>query len=155
MSWGLVRNAYDWCVVNKVINSKQCTIVWHVDDLMISHEDPKVVTEIIEGLSKTYGGMMELTINRGKRHEYLGMVFDFNDNGEVKITMYQYLDGLTKGAPYIYILSSRENGVGMATPAPHNLYDVHSPESEGNRILPGEEQGEYHTLTAQCLYASK
>ena len=98
---------------------------------------------------------MELTINRGKRHEYLGMVFDFNKTGEVKITMYQYLDGLIEGAPEIYKISSRENGVGMATPAPHNLYDVRNPDSEGNGLLPGNEQSEYHTLTAQCLYASK
>ena len=49
---GFERNAYDWCVVNKIINGKQCTIVWHADALMISHEDLKVVTEVIEGLSK-------------------------------------------------------------------------------------------------------
>ena len=43
----------------------------------------------------------------------------------------------------------------MATPAPHNLYNVRNPDSEGNGLLPGNEQSEYHTLTAQCLYASK
>ena len=51
---GFVRNSYDWCVVNKTINGKQCTIVWFVNDLMISHVDPEVVTEIINGLSKRY-----------------------------------------------------------------------------------------------------
>jgi len=38
--WGYVINPYDWCVANKVIDGKQCTIVWHVDDLKISHVSP-------------------------------------------------------------------------------------------------------------------
>lgn len=33
---GYVINPYNWCVTNKIINNKQCTIVWHVDDLKIS-----------------------------------------------------------------------------------------------------------------------
>ena len=31
--WGYEQNPYDWCVVNKMINGKQCTILWHVNDL--------------------------------------------------------------------------------------------------------------------------
>jgi hypothetical protein len=30
--WGFEINPYDFCVANKMINGKQCTIVWHVDD---------------------------------------------------------------------------------------------------------------------------
>ena len=33
--WGFNINPYDWCVANKMINGKQCTIGWHVDDLKI------------------------------------------------------------------------------------------------------------------------
>ena len=36
--WGFKWNPYNWCVVNKMIDGKQCTILWHVDDLKISHE---------------------------------------------------------------------------------------------------------------------
>ena len=43
----------------------------------------------------------------------------------------------------------------METPAPHNLYDVHDPDANGNRLLTGTERSEYHTLTAKCLYVSK
>ena len=71
---GFERNPYDWCVFNKIIDGKQCTIVCHVDDLMISHEDPNVVTSIIRSLSDKYGDMMPLIVNRGRVHEYLGMV---------------------------------------------------------------------------------
>jgi hypothetical protein len=31
--WGFVINPSDFCVANKIINDKQCTSVWHVDDL--------------------------------------------------------------------------------------------------------------------------
>jgi calcineurin-like phosphoesterase family protein len=42
-------------VANKTIDSQQCTIVWHVDDLKISHVDPKVVTTVLELLNGKYG----------------------------------------------------------------------------------------------------
>ena len=45
---GFVINPYDRCVANKIINGKQCTIVWYVDDNKLSHKDPNVVTEILE-----------------------------------------------------------------------------------------------------------
>ncbi|CAJ1945741.1 unnamed protein product [Cylindrotheca closterium] len=38
---GFVFNPYDLCVDNKVVNEKQQTIRFHVDDLMSSHMDPK------------------------------------------------------------------------------------------------------------------
>ncbi len=42
-----------------MVNEKQCTIVWHVDDLKISHMDPKVVDEIIASLKAEYGKIGE------------------------------------------------------------------------------------------------
>jgi hypothetical protein len=53
--WGFEVNPYDWCVANKTINGKQCTMLWHVDDIKISHEDPKVVSQMIELLKDAYG----------------------------------------------------------------------------------------------------
>eukprot|EP00804_Cyclotella_cryptica_P008708 CCRYP_018544-RA/>CCRYP_018544-RA protein AED:0.46 eAED:0.50 QI:0/-1/0/1/-1/0/1/0/89 len=34
-----VINDYDPCVANKIINGTQMTVVWHVDDLKVSHKD--------------------------------------------------------------------------------------------------------------------
>ena len=34
---GFEINSYDMCVVNKIIDGSQCTIVWYVDDIKISH----------------------------------------------------------------------------------------------------------------------
>ena len=53
--WGFTINPYDFCVANKTINGKQCTIVWHIDDLKISHVDSKAVTTILDLLDAQYG----------------------------------------------------------------------------------------------------
>jgi hypothetical protein len=48
-------NPYDWCVENKTINRKQCTVRWHVDDLMTSHKDERAVTKVIEHSENVFG----------------------------------------------------------------------------------------------------
>ena len=55
---GFKINLYDTCVANKIINGKQCTITWHVDDLKISHVEQAVVDKTICNLEKTYGPMI-------------------------------------------------------------------------------------------------
>ena len=64
---------YDLCVMNKTIGGKKLTVFWHVDDLKLSHMDPKVVTNFMAWLEGIYG---DLSITRGKVHEYLGMTLD-------------------------------------------------------------------------------
>jgi hypothetical protein len=76
---GFVINPYDWCIANKTINGKQCTIVWHVDDLKISHKDSAVVDQIIASLKQEYEFTgHQMTVKRGKKHTYLGMDLDFS-----------------------------------------------------------------------------
>jgi Reverse transcriptase (RNA-dependent DNA polymerase) len=70
VAMGFEINPYDWCVANKTINKKQCTILWHVDNLKISHKDPGVVTDIIKQLKKEFGAEAPLTVMRGKVHDY-------------------------------------------------------------------------------------
>ena len=53
--WGFVINPYDWCIANKQINGQQCTLVWHVDDMKISHADSRVVDNIISMLEQAQG----------------------------------------------------------------------------------------------------
>ncbi len=54
-SHGFVLNPYDSCVANKVVNGKQMTVCWHVDNLKVSHCNPNQVTIFGEWLSKKYG----------------------------------------------------------------------------------------------------
>ena len=63
---GFAINPYDWCVANKMINGSQCTIVWHVDDLKLSHKSSKVLDRLIASLKDEYGKIGELTVRRGR-----------------------------------------------------------------------------------------
>ena len=38
---GFEVNPYDFCVANKMTDGSQFTIVWHVDDLKLSHKNPR------------------------------------------------------------------------------------------------------------------
>jgi hypothetical protein len=71
-------------------NDAQCTVVWHVDDLKISHVDPDVVSEVIELINGDFGREIPVTVNRGKRHDYLAMHLDYTDKGKAIITMMEY-----------------------------------------------------------------
>jgi len=53
-SIGFDINPYDPCVANKMIDDKQMTICWHVDDLFKGHNDPNVVTTFLEWLAQRY-----------------------------------------------------------------------------------------------------
>jgi hypothetical protein len=90
---GYVINPYDWCVANKMVDGNQCTIVWHVDDLKISHKDSKVVDTVIEKLNTEYGQIGNMTIRRGKVHDYLGMRLDFSSPGKIMVDMQDYIEG--------------------------------------------------------------
>jgi len=45
VTWGYRQNPYDLSVANKDIRGKQCTILWHVDDLKLSHVSKKVLDD--------------------------------------------------------------------------------------------------------------
>ena len=36
---GFGINRYDLCMANGMVNGKQMTVIWHVDDLKVSHVD--------------------------------------------------------------------------------------------------------------------
>ena len=59
-----------------MIDGKQCTILWHVDDLKISHVDPAAVTTVIGMINEEFGKEGPITVTRGKAHDYLGMTLD-------------------------------------------------------------------------------
>lgn len=48
--WGFEMSPYKWYVASMMINEEQCTILWHVDDIKISHMDATMVTDVIKML---------------------------------------------------------------------------------------------------------
>ena len=129
--------------MKKTIAGKQFNIVFHVDKLKIFHMYPAVFTSIIEDISNRYENIMPLSISRGKVHEYLGIVFDYTNVGYVKITMYQYLEGVIKHAPKIY-----KSGRISSTPAPIHLYKLRDPNNEYTELLNQSEKKAHHKVTA-------
>ena len=64
---GSVINPYDQCVANKMINGKQCTIVWYINEKKLSHVYPNVVTKLLEEIKNLF---TELVISRGDEHVF-------------------------------------------------------------------------------------
>ena len=71
-----------------MLNGKQCTIAWYVDDCKISHVDSKVVSWVIEKIEEKHGKM---TVTRGKKHTFVGIDFELLEDGNVKIYMKDYI----------------------------------------------------------------
>jgi hypothetical protein len=53
-SKGFIMNPYDPCVWNKIMNGKQLTIVFHVDDCKLSHVDSKIPSNGYVEIMKVY-----------------------------------------------------------------------------------------------------
>ena len=147
ISLGFEINPYDPCVANKIINNKQLTICWHVDDLFLGHEDPIVVSNFLTWLAKRYDtDDKKLNVVRGPNHDYLGMNLDFSNQGEVSIDMIPYIKKINDAFP------EKITGV-QSTPAGDRLFQVRPP-SEA-KYLPEDQARAFHHTTAQLLFLSR
>ena len=66
------RNECDWCVL-KIVNGKQCTILWHVDNLKMSYVDFDIFLAFCYDIDAAFVKIAKMTITRIKIHKYLGM----------------------------------------------------------------------------------
>jgi len=89
IKWGFKLNEHNKCMANKRINRWQCTIIWNVDDLKVSHIDKMVVEDIITQLNNKFRNECLLT-TPSKVLEYL---VDYMTKGKVK---YSCINAWTK-----------------------------------------------------------
>lgn len=144
-SIGFVFNNYDPCVANRIVNGKQHTIRFHVDDVMSSHINPKVNDKFENWLNRNYGGLKKVTSTRGKVHDYLGMTFDFSVKGKVKIKMDDYVEKMINSFP-----EKLKSTDIQSTPASNDLF------LEGqSRDLPLKKAKDYHNTVAKGLFLCK
>ncbi len=147
-----VINPYDPCVANKMINGKQMTICWHVDDLKASHVYKKVMDRMIKYLRQEYESIFEdgsgaMVVSRGKIHKYLGMTLDFTVSGQVKLSMFDYIEEVLTA-----FAKAEPKGAGTkSSAAPDNLFTV----NEDCEKLPSDKIVEFHNIVAKTLYATK
>jgi hypothetical protein len=141
---GFEANPYDLCVVNKMIDGKQCTAIWHVNNIKILHIDQLVLDSVAKSLDDQYGKHKPLTVHCGPVHDYLGMTIDYLEPGKVKFIQKDYVDGILEEAPSDFD--------GMATsPAANHLFRVNDEVEK----LDDERAKVYHCLTAKILYLCK
>jgi hypothetical protein len=143
--WGFEINPYDWCVANKTIKGKQCTVLWHVGDIKVSHEDPEVVTQVLEMFEGVYGSKdAPIKITRGKVHDYLGMAIDYRVKGKVRITLVDSIQAMLDTIP-------DDMGGVAATPVANHLFDV----NEDGEKLDEETAQVFHHFVAKLLFLCK
>lgn len=103
--------------MNKMINNRQATICWHVDDLKISHVQQDVVEGILAHLNKEFGKITPLTETTGRINDYVGMTIDYTEKGTVKFSMFDYLQEIITNLPAEFIGEA-------TTPAGNHLFTV-------------------------------
>ena len=144
--WDFVMNPYDPCVWNKPIGKHQMTIMFHIDDLLMAHMHPHIVTLFIKKLEHVYGKRDPLTITRGLVHEYLGMTFDLREKGEVILSQYDFVKKLHDDLP-----DEMKTGRYRYTPAPDDLFKI----SESSPKLDCGRKETYHHIAAKTLWLSQ
>jgi hypothetical protein len=141
---GYVANPYDSCVMNKMVNGKQSTVLWHVDDLKISHVEGSANESVLDGLNKCYGQETPLTVTRGDLHDYLGMTIDYSTKGKVVICIEDYVEEVLADLP--------EDMEGTATtPTADHLFTVNDAADK----LGSEKSEFFHSCTAKILFLCK
>ena len=94
-SQGFKINPYDPCVANKRVKGTYLMVVWHVDDLKISHKRKQVIEDFVKWLDKTYGDKNgKVTVTRGTKHVYLGMMLDCYVAGVLKVDIRDYVSSM-------------------------------------------------------------
>ena len=142
---GYKMNPYDPCVANKMINGKQHTVTWHVDDLKSSHVDTKINDDFHQWLEKMYGDpkIGKVKSSRGKIHDYLAMTLDYTTPGVLKVDMTDYVKGIVNEFPYPL--------QDQKYPWTAGLYTV----NEDSPKLSQEKKELFHTFVAKVLFVSK
>ena len=138
---GFKLNPYDHCIANKVIKGKQCTLGWYVDDNKLSHDDPKVVEEILAKVEEHFGS---LTIQRGPDYDFLGMNIKFLDNKSVEINMTPQIKDAIES--FGEIISKK--AVTLAT------RDLHLIREEAEE-LDTKRSDIFHSVTMKLMYIAK
>ena len=112
---GFELNPYDPCVANKMVNGKQLTVAWHVDDLKISHFEEAEVDRLITYLKSIYGD--NLSEQEGPVVDYLGTHIHYPGDGTVEFSQIPYLCKIMEDFP-------EQINATKASPAAEYLFKV-------------------------------
>ena len=136
MECGYVQNPYDPCVFNLTQDDVQCTVCFHVDDLMITCVKQSVIDDLNDKLKARFG---TVTTHHGTQHNYLGALFDFSEDGKVHISMPHLTEQL--------IADSGIKGTAV-TPAASNLFDI----DNDSPLLNADDKKYFHSFVHRVMY---
>ena len=143
-SYGLKVNRYDPCIANKMVNGKQMTITWHVDDLKVSHVSEKAVDDFISWLETKYGSeTAPVKAHKGDRHDYLRMILDHSIKGKVMVDMKGYVKKMLEE----FDMELKPN---KDTPASEKIFVV----NDSLRLDPARAK-KLHKFVAKSLFIAK
>ena len=128
-----------------MVKGAKLSMIFPVDDLKISHENPAVVDATIAMIDCEYGQEAPLSVRRGKTHIYLGFTIDYSVPGEVMFHMYEFLQKMVLEFP------DEDDTFEYATPAAGNLFSV----DLDSETLSESRKRVFHTLTTKGLFAGK
>ena len=119
--------------------------MWYVDDNKVSHVDEKVVTEVLELMKGHFG---DLTITRGKNHNFLGMNITINDDKNIEIEMKDQL----KEAIAVFEAAEGETvDEKVTSPASRHLREA----NDNCEKLVASKHEVFHSVVAKLLYIMK
>jgi len=141
---GFKLNEYDKCVANKMVDGKQLTIAWHVDDCIASHMDKKVLEGFGKVMIKEFG---EMEYTTGDEHDFLGMKMKINADKTVTIDMRDQIRKVVDlFEEYDHTVDSQTN-----TPAANYLFTV----NPNAKQLDQKYSEVFHSITAKLGYIMK
>lgn len=117
------------------------TVTWHVDDLLSAHVDPLENTKLAVYLSHKDGD--NITVKRGKVHDYLGMDLDFSTDVVAKVSMVKYIREIENDFP-------EKLGTPAALPAADHLFKIRDPKEAG--LLDDDRKRLFITLLPSCYF---
>ena len=143
IKYGFTMNPYDPCTANMDTPKGQLTVQWHVDDVKASCKDGFEITKLFSYLDNIYGN--KVVAHRGKKGDYLGMIFDYTEPGILQIDMMAYIKTIFEDFPEEITRSS-------PTPASDHLFKIR--DEDDASFLPEEQAQKFHRTVAQLLFLS-
>ena len=147
---GFTINPYDPCVANKIVDGKQFTVLWHVDDMKASHVSTQRVDQFIDWARNKYedAEITKMKPSRGKVHDYLGITLDYSVPGKVRIYMKDYIKKMLEEFPHMEEVNKLK---AVKTPAATHLFEVND---KATKLSP-QLADVFHTQVAKGLFLCK
>lgn len=136
----LIQCGYRICEVDRCLFlGEGMRILLFVDDIIATAKERKTIDELFNKLEIKYGS---ITRSIERVLSYLGMIFDFTEQGVVSVSMDKYIDSVLEG---------RHISRTYSSPAGVDIFEVDNDAT----LLSDKEQDEFHSTVAKLLYASK